>query len=88
MGLTEKIAIGLLCAFVAVGVAQLFSAPLRLALRVLVNTLLGFVALFLVNLLSGVTGFSLGMNLFNASVVGVLGVPGLGLLILLRLVFL
>ncbi|MBE7009294.1 MAG: Pro-sigmaK processing inhibitor BofA [Ruminococcaceae bacterium] len=87
MGLTEKIALGLLCAFVLLGVIQLFSAPLKLALKVLVNTLLGFVALFLLNLASSLTGFSLGMNLFNALVIGVLGVPGLVLLVLLKLVF-
>ena len=86
MGLTEKIALGLLCAFVLLGVIQLFSAPLKLALKVLVNTLLGFVALFLLNLASSLTGFSLGMNLFNALVIGVLGVPGLVLLVLLKLV--
>lgn len=87
MGLTEKIAIGLLCAFVVLGVVQLFSAPLKLALKVLVNTLLGFAALFLLNLASGLTGFSLGLNLFNALAIGILGVPGLVLLVLLKLVF-
>ncbi len=87
MGLTEKIALGMLVAFVALGVIQLFSAPLKLALKVLVNTLLGFAALFLLNLASEVTGFSLGMNLLNALTVGVLGVPGLVLLVLLKLVF-
>ncbi len=87
MGLTEKIALGLLCAFVLLGVIRLFSAPLRLALKVLVNTLLGFAALFLLNLASGLTGFSLGMNLFNALIIGILGVPGLALLVLLKLVF-
>jgi inhibitor of the pro-sigma K processing machinery len=87
MGLTEKIALGLLCAFVLLGVAQLFSAPLRLALRVLLNTLLGFAALLLLNLAGKLTGFTLGLNLFNALTVGVLGVPGLVLLVLLRLVF-
>ena len=87
MGLTEKIAIGLLCAFVVLGVVQLFSAPLKLALKVLLNTLLGFAALFLVNLASGLTGFSLGLNLFNALAIGILGVPGLVLLVLLKLVF-
>ena len=87
MGLTEKIAIGLLCAFVVLGVIQLFSAPLRLALKVLLNTLLGFAALFLMNLASGLTGFTLGLNLFNALVIGILGVPGLVLLVLLKLVF-
>ncbi len=87
MGLTEKIALGLLCAFVLLGVIRLFSTPLRLALKVLVNTLLGFAALFLLNLASGLTGFSLGMNLFNALIIGILGVPGLALLVLLKLVF-
>ena len=87
MGLTEKIAIGLLCAFVLLGVVQLFSTPLRLALKVLLNTLLGFAALFLTNLAGGLTGFTLGMNLLNALVIGVLGVPGLVLLVLLRVVF-
>ena len=87
MGLTEKIAIGLLCAFVLLGVVQLFSAPLRLALKVLLNTLLGFAALFLTNLAGGLTGLTLGMNLLNALVIGVLGVPGLVLLMLLRVVF-
>lgn len=87
MGLTEKIALGLLCAFVVLGVIQLFSAPLKLALKVLLNTLLGFAALFLLNLARGFTGFALGMNLFNALVIGILGVPGLVLLVLLKLVF-
>ena len=87
MGLSEKIALGMLCAFVALGVIQLFAAPLRLALRVLFNTLLGFAALFLVNLTGSLTGFTLGLNLFNALTIGVLGIPGLVLLALLRLVF-
>lgn len=87
MGLTEKIALGLLCAFVLLGVVQLFSAPLRLALKVLLNTLLGFAALFLLNLAGSVTGFTLGLNLFNALVIGVLGIPGLVLLVLLKIVF-
>ena len=87
MGLTEKIALGLLCAVVVLGVIQLFSVPLKLALKVLLNTLLGFAALFLMNLTSALTGFSLGLNLFNALTIGVLGVPGLVLLVLLKLVF-
>ena len=88
MGLTEKIALGLLCLFVLLGVIRLFSAPLKLALKVLLNTLLGFAALFLLNLAAPLTGFTLGLNLFNAVVIGVLGIPGLVLLVLLKLVFL
>jgi len=87
MGLSGKIALALLGAFVLLGVIRLFAAPLKTALRVLLNTLLGFGALLLVNLTSGLTGFALGLNLFNALVIGILGLPGLMLLILLKLVF-
>ncbi len=62
--------------------AQLLSAPLRIAVRAALNTLLGLGALLLVEAGSSVTGLSLGVNLVNAVVVGILGVPGLGLLFL------
>ena len=72
MGLTDKIGIAILCAFVA---------------KVLLNTALGFLALFLLGLTEPVTGFSLGLNFFNALTVGILGVPGLVLLVLLQMLF-
>lgn len=64
--------------------ARAFSAPLRLAGKAAVNTLLGLGALLLLNALSPLTGLSLGLNLFNALVVGILGIPGLGLLLLVQ----
>ena len=88
MGLTDKIGIAILCAFVLFSVVRLFAAPLRLAAKVLLNTALGFLALFLLGLTEPVTGFSLGLNFFNALTVGILGVPGLVLLVLLSPVFL
>ena len=87
MGLTEKIAIGVLILFVAGAVLRLFRTPLKMALRVLGNTLLGFGALFLVNLTQPLTGAALGVNLLNALVIGVLGIPGLGLLLLVQWLF-
>ena len=45
---------------------------------------MGLAALALVNATSAFTGIALGLNLFNALVVGVLGVPGLVLLILVQ----
>ena len=66
---------------------RLFSAPLKLALKVLCNTLLGLGALLLLNAAAPFTGLSLGLNLFNAAVVGVLGIPGLGLLLLVQWIF-
>lgn len=67
--------------------ARVFSAPLKLAVKVVFNTLLGLGALLLLNAAAPLTGVSLGLNLFNALVVGVLGVPGLGLLLLVQWIF-
>lgn len=68
--------------------AKLFSAPLRLAVRLAVNTALAFALLGLLHATGLLARLSLGMNLFNALVIAVLGVPGVGLLVLLRTVFL
>ena len=64
--------------------AKVLSAPLRVAVKALLNTLLGLGALLVVNATGSVTGLTLGFNLFNAAVVGILGVPGLGLLFLMQ----
>ncbi len=68
-------------------VGRVFSAPLKLAAKAALNALLGLLALFLLNATTAVTGLHLGLNLFNALVVGVLGVPGLGLLLLVQWIF-
>jgi len=87
MELTEKLALGLLALFLAIVLLHLLRAPLRLAGKVLANTLLGFGALLALHLTAPVTGLVLGVNPLNALVVGILGVPGLGLLLLLRWLF-
>lgn len=84
MSVIEKVSLGLVLLFLVVACIRLFSAPLKVALRVLVNSILGFGALWLLNLTGSVTGIALGLNLFNSLTVGILGVPGLFLLLLLQ----
>ena len=67
--------------------AFIFAFTGVLILWMLVNTLLGFALLGLLNVLGVLARLSLGLNLFNALMIAILGVPGLALLILLRLVF-
>ena len=88
MGITEWAALAVLAIFLAGTAVRLFRSPLKLALQVLGNTLLGFLALYILNLTSHLTGIALGLNLLNALVIGVLGVPGLGLLVLVQWLFL
>ena len=87
MGLTEKISLGVFALFLCVVVVRVFHTPLKLMMRVFFNTLLGFGALAILNLTSTVTGIALGVNVLNAVVIGILGVPGLGLLLLMQWLF-
>lgn len=84
MSVVEKVSLGLVLLFLVVACVRLFSAPLKVALRVLINSVLGFGALWLLNLTGGLTGIALGLNIFNSLTVGILGVPGLFLLLLLQ----
>lgn len=80
----EITALALVGLFLLVAVVRLFRRPLKLALRVVVNGALGLGALWLLNSAAPVTGLTLGLNWFNALTVGVLGLPGLGLLLLVK----
>lgn len=84
MDLNQKIIAGILAGFFLIALLRVFSTPLRLALKLLANTLLGFLALWVVNLTAGVTGIALGLNLWNALTVGILGLPGFVLLLLVQ----
>lgn len=67
--------------------ARVLAAPLRALARAALNTALGLGALALLHATRALTGFPLGLNLFNALVTGVLGLPGIGLLLLLQWIF-
>lgn len=66
-------------------VLKIFKKPLKILLKLLVNTLIGFAALILINYLGHFVGIAIGVNWVNAAIVGVLGVPGVALLLILQL---
>ncbi len=84
MSVIEIAALALVGLFLLVAVARLLRRPLKLALRVVLNSALGLLALWLLDSTAPVTGLTLGVNWFNALTVGVLGLPGLGLLLLVK----
>jgi inhibitor of the pro-sigma K processing machinery len=87
MTVLQQVLLGLFGAVVLVVALKLFTAPLRLVLKLLLNTALGFVGLLAFNLIGGALGLSLGLSLFNAVVIAVLGLPGFALLLLLQWLF-
>ncbi|MEE3395239.1 MAG: pro-sigmaK processing inhibitor BofA family protein [Candidatus Onthomonas sp.] len=65
-------------------VLLLFRKAAKQLVLLALRTGLGGIFLALIAPLGSAMGVSLGVNLFNALVLGVLGLPGLGLLLLLR----
>ena len=67
MDLNQKIIAALLVGFFAIALIRVFRTPLRVALKLLLNTLLGFLALWAVNLTAAWTGIALGLNLIGVT---------------------
>lgn len=67
------------------GIARMLGRSLAWAGKLLVHGLSGAVCLWLVNLLSGITGLLLPINALTAWLTGVLGLPGLILVALTSL---
>ena len=63
---------------------RILRKPIKWALKLLLSAALGFVGLALVNLLGSAVGISLNVNWFNALVSGILGIPGVLLLLLFK----
>lgn len=61
--------------------------PVKLVLRLIYNSLLGAVSIIVLNFLGGMAGFHITFNIITSFLVGILGIPGLMLLIILELIF-
>ena len=83
MDLTVKIVLILGGLWLAVLVVRTAAAQ-EGALRAAVNGILGLAALLIVNLSAEFTGIQLGFNVFNGVTAGVLGIPGVVLLLLVQ----
>lgn len=88
MGIRQGVVVAALSLLLIAVLLRIFAKPLGLTLKLLLNTLAGFFALFLFRMAEPITGIHLGCNLFNASVLGILGFPGFVLLLLLKWVLL
>lgn len=61
---------------------RLFVWPLKLILKLAVNSLIGGLLIFLFNLAGSSFGIMIPLNMFNAVIVGILGLPGAVLLLI------
>ena len=67
---------------IAVLVFRLLFSQVKLIWKIAVNSLSGFLCLWLLNLASGITGIVFEINFITTLLVGFLGVPGIILLLI------
>lgn len=64
---------------------KLFLWPLKIILKLAVNSLIGGASILLINIIGAEIGIIIPLNMLNALIVGVLGLPGAILLIVLTI---
>lgn len=66
-------------------IGKFFIIPLKIIARIIGNSILGGILIFIVNTIGNMFNFHIGLNIGTAIVTGILGVPGVILLILLKI---
>ncbi|MGI6319087.1 MAG: pro-sigmaK processing inhibitor BofA family protein [Dethiobacteria bacterium] len=64
--------------------AKLLYAPMRIILRFLGNTVTGGLLLALFNMVGSFWGVQIGLNVITAVITGIMGIPGIILLLILQ----
>lgn len=77
----------LICIFLIVLLFKIIKTPLKWAFKLLLNAASGFIALVILNFFGSLVGLSLTINVINCLVAGILGLPGVVLLLLLKYLF-
>ena len=75
------------CVFALYVLLKIIAAPITLIFKLLLNTLSGFVLLFLANIISSFFDFSIPINLLSCLISGVFGIPGVIFLVMLKILF-
>lgn len=76
----------LACIIILFIFGKIFIIPLKSIVKLIINSFLGGICIYIINIVGGSFGFHIGLNIITAMLVGFLGLPGAGLLILLKII--
>lgn len=78
------IIISCICMLFVIG--RIFIVPIKWIVKLVINSILGAVIIGIINMVGGVWGFHVGLNIYTTILVGFLGIPGAIFLIALKLI--
>ncbi len=64
---------------------RIFIVPIKKILKLVLNSILGGAVIFIINLIGANFGFHIGLNFFTSILIGLLGLPGVVCLIVVKL---
>lgn len=65
---------------------KIFILPIKSILKLVINSCIGGLLIYLINLVGGLFSFHIGLNYITAIFTGILGVPGVILLVILKII--
>ena len=75
----------IVCILFLWGLGKIFSFPIKKIFRFIINSILGGILIFFINIIGANFSFHIGLNIVTSIIVGLLGIPGAILLIVLNL---
>ena len=64
---------------------KIFLLPVKKIFKLILNSFLGALVIFLINTIGTSFGFHIGLNIISSVIVGILGIPGAVLFVLLKI---
>ena len=74
------------CMFFLFIFGKIFIVPIKTIFKLIINSVLGGLTIFIINIIGSLWGFHIGLNLITSIFVGVLGVPGAIVIIIIKLI--
>lgn len=66
-------------------VGKIFIVPIKIILKLILNSILGVILLYIINMVGAIWGLHIGINFVTVLIIGILGIPGAILLLILTI---
>lgn len=73
------------CIFFLFIFGKVFIVPIKTILKLVLNSVLGGLVIFLINFIGSFFNFHIGLNLITSIFVGILGIPGAIVIVVIKL---
>ena len=75
----------LACIYFLIIFGKIFIVPITKIVKLVINSIIGGILIYLINLIGGLWGFHIGLNVFTSILIGLLGLPGAVCLVIVKL---